>query len=82
MTLKHGFWIGIALGFSFVLGCGAAVTLIPPAAAQSTPRYEYLTIDGHGWDDGRWANEAGREGWRFVGFDRGAMDMIFERELH
>ena len=65
---KHkGFIIGLALGFSFALGCATAVTVIPPAHAQSgtVERWEYLEIQ-HGWDGGTWAQSAGAEGWELV----------------
>lgn len=81
MTVKRGFWIGMAMGFCFALGCGAAITVIPPARAQSTPRWEYLTVH-HGWDGGRWANEAGAQGWEFVAFDQASShQLIFKRPL-
>ena len=79
MTKTNVFWIGVAMGFSFAVGCGAAVLVIPPARAQSTPRYEYLTIS-HAWDGGRWANEAGAEGWHFLAMV-GLNTLAFEREL-
>lgn len=80
MTMKQGFWIGLAMGFCFVLGCSAAITIIPNARAQSTPRWEYLEIR-HGWDGGQWAAEAGRQGWELVQFDRGDQQMVFKRPL-
>ena len=80
MTKTSVFWIGALMGFSFAVGCGAAVLVIPAARAQSTPRYEYLGID-QGWGGGRWANEAGAEGWHLVGILPVGGTMVFEREL-
>ena len=80
MTVKQGFWIGMAMGFCFALGCGAAITVIPPARAQSTQRWEYLEIE-HAWDAGRWANEAGAEGWELVNYDHQWHRMQFKRPL-
>ena len=71
MDIKKGFAIGAALGFAFGLGCATAATVIPPVRAQSTSveRWEYLEIQ-HGWDDVRWANEAGQQGWELVQIER------------
>ena len=80
MTTKQGFWIGLAMGLCFAVGWAAALASVSPARAQSGRRFEYMTV-GHGFDGGRWANEAGAQGWRFVGFDGGNSHMlIFERE--
>ncbi|WP_236605077.1 hypothetical protein [Sandaracinus amylolyticus] len=81
MTARHGFWLGLALGLTFALGFAAAVLVLPRAEAQSAPgtRWRYMTVR-HGWDEGRWANEAGQNGWRFVGFDASSAHvLIFER---
>jgi hypothetical protein len=84
MDIKKGFSFGLALGFAFGLGCATAVTVIPPARAQSTSvqRWEYLRVD-HGWDDARWANEAGQQGWELVqvGDPGGYMVEYFRRAL-
>ena len=81
MSTRHGFWFGLALGLFFAFGFMAANALTPTAEAQSARRFEYLSIH-HGWDDGRWAAEAGRRGWRFVGFEYGNSHiLIFERPL-
>ena len=82
MNIKHGFWLGLALGLFFSMGFVTATLVVPTADAQAPPRrFEYRTID-HGWDDGRWANEAGRQGWRFLGFEFGnPHKLIFERPL-
>lgn len=81
MTATHGFWFGLALGLTFALGFAAAVLVLPRAEAQTAPatRWRYMTI-AHGWDGGRWANEAAESGWRFVGFDQAnSHALIFER---
>lgn len=81
MNITKGFALAVALGFAFGLGCATAVTVIPPARAQTgVERWEYLEIR-HGWDDGQWANEAGAEGWEFVGFRPGYPNMLFKRRL-
>lgn len=81
MQMKHGFWMGLALGLVFSLGFVTATVITPTAEAQRGERYQYRTID-HGWDQGRWANEAGREGWRFIGFEYGnPHKLLFERPL-
>lgn len=71
MTVRHGFWFGLALGLTFAFGFAAALVVLPRAQAQSGPgveRWEYLRHD-HGWDDGRWAREAGQQGWELVAID-------------
>ncbi|MCB9594065.1 MAG: hypothetical protein H6719_15130 [Sandaracinaceae bacterium] len=79
---KHGFWIGLGLGLFFSLGFLTATAMAPTAEAQrNRQRWEYRTIN-HGWDQARWANEAGQQGWRFVGFEYGnAHKLLFERPL-
>lgn len=69
MTTRHGFLFGLALGLMFSLGFGAATLLTPRASAQTgAQRWDGLRID-HGWDDGRWAREAGAQGWELVAVD-------------
>jgi len=82
MNARTGFFMGLALGLTFSLGFAAATWTTPTASAQrGGPRYEYRTIN-HGWDDGRWANEAGREGWELIGFEYGnPHKLLFERRL-
>jgi len=79
---RHGFWAGLALGLFFAFGFLTATVLTPTAYAQRTRRrFEYLTID-HGWDDGRWAAQVGREGWLFLGLEFGnPHKLIFGRPL-
>ncbi len=77
MDIKKGFSIGLALGFAFGLGCATAVTVIPPARAQSASvqRWEYL-MTTHGMGE---ANSAGAEGWELIQVD--AQLLYFRRPL-
>ncbi len=80
MQTRLGFWVGLGLGLAFSAGFAVASWTTPHAQAQSAPttRWTYRTIH-HGWDEGRWAQEAGAQGWRFVGFDStDAHTLIFE----
>lgn len=84
MQTRLGFFVGLGLGLAFSLGFAVATWLTPHASAQTTAgalpaRWEYMIVD-HGFDHGRWANEQGAQGWRFVGYDiRREHEMIFER---
>lgn len=71
MNTKLAFAFGLGVGLAFSLGFAAALALTTPhASAQSArPRYEYLRMD-HGWDGGRWAREAGQEGWEMFQFEQ------------
>ena len=75
--------MGLALGLVFSLGFVASTFMTPHATAQTGgQRWEYLTVH-HGWDEGTWAAQHGRQGWRFVGFEFGNPHiLIFERPLH
>jgi hypothetical protein len=77
MTKVTVFWIGVAMGISFAVGCGAAVLVIPPARAQTSTRYEFLRVNG-GWNDAQ-ANAAGAQGWHLVAVFPAAQ--YYEREL-
>ena len=81
MHTQHGFWVGLAVGLAFSVGFAVASWTTPRAEAQSATgvRWRYRTIH-HGWDDGRWAQEMGAQGWRFVGFEYGDNHvLIFEQ---
>jgi hypothetical protein len=90
MQTRLGFFVGLGLGLAFSLGFAVASWTTPRAEAQvDTPapavtcgwpsRWEYQEIR-HGWDDGRWAREAGAQGWRYVTTMGGAL--VFERPAH
>ena len=79
MKTQMGFWVGLALGLAFSAGFAVA-SWAPRAEAQTAAgRWEYRTVH-HGWDEGRWAQELGAQGWRFIGFEFGNPHiLIFER---
>ena len=79
MNTSRGFVAGLALGLVFALGFATATWLAPRATAQSSERWQYMVVN-HGFDGGRWANDQGRVGWRFIGFDAHSDHvLIFER---
>ena len=79
MNTTRGFLVGLAVGLLIALGFATATLVAPRATAQSPERWQYMTVD-HGFDDAQWANEQGRLGWRFIGFDGGnSHKLIFER---
>jgi hypothetical protein len=80
MSQRQTFFMGLALGLTLSIGIAIGALTTPHATAQTTSsRWEYMTID-HGFDGARWANEAGANGWRYVGYDlRADHMMIFER---
>lgn len=88
MQTRLGFLVGLGLGLAFSLGFAVATWMTPHAEAQASSsygwpaRWEYMVVN-HGFDHARWANEQGRDGWRFVGYDhREEHEMIFERPAH
>ena len=76
------FLLGLSFAAVYVLGCATARMIEPRVSAQEAPpgvqRWEYVMIH-HGWDDGRWANEAGAQGWELIQF--GAGHQVFKRPL-
>lgn len=87
MQTRLGFLVGLALGLAFSLGFAVATWITPHAEAQASSygwpaRWEYTVVE-HGFDGGRWANEQGRDGWRFAGFDAAnGHTLVFERPAH
>lgn len=76
------FLLGLSFAAVYVLGCATARMIEPRVFAQEAPpgvqRWEYLRIE-HGWDAGRWANEAGAQGWELVAIGPGLQ--TFKRPL-
>lgn len=77
------FLLGLSFAAVYVLGCATAPMIEPRASAQEAPpgvqRWEYLKIN-HGWDGGRWASEAGAQGWELVQYGPGDQQ-VFKRPL-
>jgi hypothetical protein len=79
----------LVLVLGFIAGCGAAAVaplVVPPARAQTTPRWSVYCAAHRGGTANRWAEEAttrgnaaGEQGWELVSADGTIGVMCFKR---